>query len=481
MSSSITFPIVITSSGLQPQAPATLRATLLTTVAAINPGYTATLPGSLIEDVSSTAVYGIALCDSAKVDLVNSLTPFGANAYILGQLGDMFGIPQGSENNASVYVVFTGNTGFRIPAGFIVTDGTYQYVTQESGVCGDSGTGFGPSQPVFCVASVYGIWPIPAGTVTGLISSVPTGYTLTVTNPNAGTQATAEEAEEDYRAIVLQSWAATVQGFSSTLKANLAKVPGVQQRFISVKISGTLYEIICNGGDPYQTANAIYDAIFDIATLIGSTITLTSVTLANPGVFTTNLTTGFTEGQTIVIAGSNPSNYNGTYTVHVLSPNSFSLSVSGTPLNTSSFPAYVGSAVVTPNARNVDVSIIDPPNTYVIPIVIPFQDVVEMSLLWGTDSPNFVSESAVNQLGVTGLLNYVNSLATGQPLNLFDMQDAFRNAVSSVIPTSLISRMVFTVNINGLVVTPSTGTGLYFGDTESYFFAGPSAITVTKG
>ena len=56
-------PTVVTKDGLQPQSPAAIRTALLAAVAAVRPGYTANLPGSLVEDISSTDVAAIALCD----------------------------------------------------------------------------------------------------------------------------------------------------------------------------------------------------------------------------------------------------------------------------------------------------------------------------------------------------------------------------------------------------------------------------------
>ena len=44
----------ISAAGAQPTPPATLLGELINNVIATNPGYTANLPGSLIEDISST-------------------------------------------------------------------------------------------------------------------------------------------------------------------------------------------------------------------------------------------------------------------------------------------------------------------------------------------------------------------------------------------------------------------------------------------
>ena len=121
------FPITITPAGLQPQSPASLLAQLLAAVAATNPGYTGDLPASLIEDVSSTDVGAIVLIDQARVELVNSLTPYGANAFVLNQLGAIYGVTPGLASNTSVNVVFTGTVGYVINVGFQVSDGTNTY------------------------------------------------------------------------------------------------------------------------------------------------------------------------------------------------------------------------------------------------------------------------------------------------------------------------------------------------------------------
>jgi hypothetical protein len=64
-------PVVITSAGAQPTPPAVLRETLLTNVEATSPGYTARLPGILIEDVADTEVGGLVLCDTARVETLS--------------------------------------------------------------------------------------------------------------------------------------------------------------------------------------------------------------------------------------------------------------------------------------------------------------------------------------------------------------------------------------------------------------------------
>lgn len=475
----MTLPTVVTSSGLQPQTPTALRAQLIQGVTNTNPGYTADLPGLLIEDVSSTEVFGLAQMDSSRVDAVNSVTPYGVNAFVLAQLGAQFGIAIGEAANTSVLVVFTGTPGFVINPGFTVTDGTYQYIVIDGGVIGaDSGAGTGVSDQLFAVASQSGSWAVPSGTVQGLVTSVPNTVTLTVNNPVAGVPSSEAQTEESYRASVVQAGLASVQGTPTMLKTQLSKVIGVQSRLVSfVQISGTSnFKVICGGGDPYKVAYAISYAMGPgISNLVGSSIVIANITQANPGVATTALNHGLTTGNVINIADANPSNYNVTgATVTVIDEKTFSYGV-----NTTSFPTYVGDGVLTPNGRNVTVSILDYPDTYEIIYVNPPQQTVGIVLTWNTDLPNFVSTAAVAQTGAPAIAAYINSITVGQPINLFQLQDAFTTAIATILDPSLISRMVFTVTINGVTTAVTSGTGLYFGDPELYFETDPAGANVS--
>ena len=469
MTTAITTPITVnlavTDAGAQPTAPATLWANLIQLVAANNPGYTV-LPGGLIEDLASTATYAIALCDAAAVETINSITPFGANAYLLTELGNIYGVPQGVTSNTSVYVVFTGTVGFQIPPGFIVSDGTYQYVVQDGGIVGSSGI----SPALYCVAVASGSWAVPANSVTAIISSVPSSITLTVTNPQVGTPSAGAQTQAQYAAAVLQAGLVSAQGNASLVKTLLGNVAGVQPRLIACKQSTSGgWEVICGGGDPYQVANAIFDSGLDISTLVGSTIAVTGITNAALGVVTTNLNHGLTTGQNNVhitgVVGMTGVN-GGPYTVTVTSPTQFTFGA-----NTTSSGSYVSGGVITPNPRNITVNINSYPDTYTVPFVNPPAQTVILQLAWNTISPNYVSASAVSQLGTTALVNYVNSIPVGAPINLFALQTDFIEAVLPLFNgnPALISTMNWTVTINGIEAVPAAGTSLIYGDPESYF------------
>lgn len=468
--------ITVTSAGAVPTPPATLRQQLIALVSSTNRGYTANLPASLIEDLTSTMVAGLSLINQAAVETINSLTPFAANAFILTQLGNMLGVPLGLETNTSVNEVFTGPPGFIIAAGFTVSDGTHQYTVQDGGVIGQDGQ----SPPLFCLATVPGSWVVPQNTVSQIVTSLPPGIVVTVTNPETGTPGGGAETQADYAMRVLQANLAASQGMDRYLKTLLANVAGVQTRLISVRQqSGGGWEVICGGGDPYQVAYAIYTALFDVSTLVGSVIGVTSFSRASTAVITTSLNHGLVNGEIVNIIDANPSIYDiaGTAaTATVISGTAFSV-----PINSSGYTAaYIGSGILLPNNRNESVTLIDYPDTYIIPFVDPPQQIVTMTVTWNTSAVNFVSSAAVQQLAAPALAAYVNSLAVGVPMNVDVMVSAFQTAVASVLPAQLISVLTFAVSINGAGVLPGPGTVLISGDPESYFIAETTGITITQ-
>ena len=462
----------LTSAGAIPASPTDLLNAEIAAATALSPGLTANLPGSLIEDLASTAAGALVIQDQAYVDLVNSISPYTANAAILYQLGAIYGVQQGVGSNTSVYVIFTGNAGYVIPVGFTVSDGNYQYTVQDGGIISASGT----STALYCLATTSGSWAVPVGTVTQIITSVPSGFTLTCTNLTAGVPGTAAQTLQSYQAQVIQAGFASAQGMPTFLKTQLENVSGVQPNLVSIRNPNVnQWEIICGGGDPYQVANAIFKSVPDISILVGSTLSVTAITSANPAVVTTSLNHGYSSGQTVTIAGVTPSGFNGTFTATVLTENTFSI-----PLNATSL-TYVSGGVVTPNFRNVTVSINDYPDTYNIIFVNPPVQTVNVAITWNTISTNLVSPTAIAQLAIPAIVSYINSITVGQPISAFELQEVFQNAVSSILPVNLISKINYVVEINGIPTSPLSETVLIYGDPESYFSTSNSLVTVVQG
>jgi len=473
----------ITSAGAIPSSPQSLLNAEIAAATALSPGLTANLPGSLIEDMASTAAGAVVLQDQAFVDLVNSVSPYTANAPILYELGAVYGVQQGVGSNTSVYVTFTGTPGFVIPVGFIVSDGSYQYTVQDGGIIASSGQ----SAALYCLATTSGSWAVPEGTVTVIITSVPSGVTLTCTNASTGIPGAAAQTLQDYQAQVIQAGKAVAQGMPSFLRTQLENVSGVQARLISIQQAGANWQIIVGGGDPYQVANAIFTGLFDIGNLIGSTFSISNITAATNAVITTPYNPQYIVGQTITVMGATPSAYNTTYTITGLS---YSYTGTGvittitTSKNSSSFGAFTSTgAYLTPNTRNPNpaISIYDYPNTYTIPFIIPPAQIVNVALTWNTISTSFVSPTSVAAAGIPAIVSYINSVTVGQPINIFELQAIFQAAVVNLVPTPLLSKISFAIEINGVSVSPESGTGLIYGDPQSFFETTSAYVTVVQG
>jgi hypothetical protein len=533
--------INVTSAGAQPTPPSILRDQLVTAVKAARPGYTDNLPGSMIEDIASTSVGALAIIDQAAVDLLNSLTPQTANAYILGLLGLQAGIQQGVKSNASAYVTFIGLAGFQISKGFVVSDGLHQYTTQDAAVLsnpiptnftgsisgdiltvtgitsgqimvGDAiggpnvapgtvvtgpGSGSGGTgtyilnnaqtvlseamtgathgtATVYVVAKNSGSWAIPPNTITTIITSVPTGFTIYCSNANTGLPSTEDETPALYRARVMDANLAPSTGQISYLKTLLRNVPGVQYRLVSASPAG---KIIVGGGDPYAVAAAIMRGLFDLGDMIGSSVQ--SHTWSGTGAINSNLLTlsgvsGGTVQMGDIISGNGVANPtiitglgtgtggNGTYLVN------YSQIVTSTAINGGN------------SARNVVVNIVDYPDNYWILFVVPVQQIITIAINWSTIAPNFTANTAINAAVSQALSDYINSIPVAQALNTYSINKIFLEAVAPIIDPALISAITPTITLNGNVVTPSPGTGLIVGDSEGYFITDTTKITLTR-
>lgn len=461
----------MTAAGPVSTPPATLYAALVNGVAATNPGYTANLPASLVSDIAETDVGALVTIDQARVECINSVTPYGANAFILSQLGTQFGIPQGVGANGTVDVVFSGPAGYVFQPGFTVSDGANQYALVDGGVIQTGGT----SPQLTAVATTSGTFAIPANTVNQLVTSVPSAYSVTVNNPQAGVPATTTQSVQSYRAQVLQAGIVASTGTPAYLKTLLYKITGVQQQLVSINAVSGGWQVICGGGDAYAVANAILQGVPDIATLQGSQLAIAGMTAANPVVITTNLNHGYIAGQTVTVTGATPGAYNLTYTIASVTATTITTTTNG-----SGFGAYTSGAKLTPNPRNVTVSLFQNPNTYSITSVNPPLQIVTVAVTWNTTLPSFTAGTSVNQLAAPAIQSYINSIYVGQPINILEMTAVFQNAVASVIAAPNITTLQFVVTINGVTSSPTAGTSIIPGDPESYFSCTATGVTVVQ-
>ncbi len=264
--SPIAIPLIMTSAGPQPTPPSTLRNAVLQAVAAAVPDYPANLPGTLIEDILSTQMGALVTMDQARVDSVDSVSPAQSTPTIIQAQGAMFGIPQGTTNNASANVQFSGLAGAVIPAGTVVSDGTNQYAIQTAVVIASTGV----SQQVLAVANSYGIWAIPANSITPIVTSLPTSFNATVTNPATGTPATTAQTVQGYRGTIFGAFNQVAQGVAGYITQQVNLVPGVNSLLTNVQQVAGGWKVLCAGGDLVAMAGAIYLSVLDLSTIVGS-------------------------------------------------------------------------------------------------------------------------------------------------------------------------------------------------------------------
>lgn len=401
-------PVVVTEAGAQPTSPKKLLTELINKVSAIVPGYTANLPAALITDLASTATGAVALIDSAMVDTINSVTPYGANVPMLMQLGNIYGVPQGVGYNTSVYTVFMGPAGFVIPKGFIVSDGNHQYAVQNNGVIPTNGQ----SEPIYCLATTSGTWAVPSGSVNMIVTSIPQDFAVTCTNLNPGLPGAGAQPEWSYRAQVMQAGMMAVQGTPDCLESELMKVSGVKRNLIGFRqVALGQWVVIAGGGDPYQVGLAIYQAIPDISMLT------TEVTDSN----------------------------------------------SGSPAPTS-----------------VTVTINNYPDSYDIPFITPTSQAVKAIITWNSTSENFIDPASISAAVVPRVVQYINAIPVGQPVNIYQIQTIFQLAVTTLVNPALISLIDVAIAIDGVIVPPDSNTDLVSGDAYSFFTTDSASVTVQQ-
>lgn len=126
------------------------------------------------------------------------------------------------------------------------------------------------------------------------------------------------------------------------------------------------------------------------------------------------------------------------------------------------------------------ITINDFPDTYIIPYVVPSSQAATVMLTWDTTGTVFTDPASVSVLAVPAIVDYVNDVYVGQPINIYQLQTLFQKAVSSVLSVEQISLIRIRVAIDGVIVEPDPNTGLVSGDYYKYFTTDASHVTVQK-
>ena len=138
--------------------------------------------------------------------------------------------------------------------------------------------------------------------------------------------------------------------------------------------------------------------------------------------------------------------------------------------------------MVTPNPIVEEVTINDWPDHFLVPYVIPAAERTAITIVWTTDSPNYISQGAVVSVVQQPILTYVNSIPCGvTPLSVYELEAIFLDAPTRFCRARRWCRCVINVSIDGVGVLPEPGTGVIPGDINGYFMLDAGDLTILEG
>lgn len=123
----------------------------------------------------------------------------------------------------------------------------------------------------------------------------------------------------------------------------------------------------------------------------------------------------------------------------------------------------------------------DFPDFYVIPYIVPSSQAASVMLTWDSlAGSTFTDPASVAVLAVPAIVDYINSIYVGQPINIYQLQTLFQTSVASILNVNQISLIKIRVAVDGVIVEPDPNTGLVSGDYYKYFTTDASHVTVQK-
>lgn len=128
--------------------------------------------------------------------------------------------------------------------------------------------------------------------------------------------------------------------------------------------------------------------------------------------------------------------------------------------------------------KSVDISVY--PDIYTLPFVVPSSQNTSAIITWNTASTTYVDPTGISNAVRQPVAEYINSIAVGQPINLYKIQEIFIEAVKDLVPAYLVSMIQVQIGINGSIKPPDENSSLVYGDTYSYFSTSASQIKVDQ-
>ncbi|EEE2138851.1 hypothetical protein CG654_004676, partial [Salmonella enterica subsp. enterica serovar Beaudesert] len=111
---------------------------------------------------------------------------------------------------------------------------------------------------------------------------------------------------------------------------------------------------------------------------------------------------------------------------------------------------------------------------------VPSSQNVTLLITWNTASTSYIDPTGIEKAVQQSIADYINGIATGEPINIFLIRDIFLNQVKGLVSSNLVSMIDIQVGINGKIVPPATDSSLVYGDTYAYFSTSSSQIQVKQ-
>jgi len=120
------------------------------------------------------------------------------------------------------------------------------------------------------------------------------------------------------------------------------------------------------------------------------------------------------------------------------------------------------------------------PDVYQLPFVVPSSQNVVVLITWNSASTTYIDPAGVAKAVQQNIADYVNAIAVGQPINIFQIQDIFLKSVEGLVAASLLSMIQVQIGINGAIKPPVPESSLVYGDTYAYFSTSAAQIQVKQ-
>ncbi|RYM58517.1 hypothetical protein BSR03_22005 [Serratia proteamaculans] len=120
------------------------------------------------------------------------------------------------------------------------------------------------------------------------------------------------------------------------------------------------------------------------------------------------------------------------------------------------------------------------PDVYQVPFVVPSSQNVEVLITWNSASTTYIDPAGIAKAVQQNIADYVNAIAVGQPINIFQIQDIFLKSVEGLVAASLLSMIQVQIGINAAIKPPVPESSLVYGDTYAYFSTSAAQIQVKQ-